>query len=86
MSSETRHRLLEPFHTTKETTGSGLGLWVCADIVTKYEGRISMRTCSAPGRSGSIFVLFYHASKADPSEYTTKMSALHESNPHIGIM
>ena len=38
MSAETRHRLFEPFYTTKEGTGSGLGLWVCADIVGKYGG------------------------------------------------
>jgi len=57
MSSETRRRLFEPFYTTKQMTGSGLGLWVCTDIVSQYKGRISVRTSSAPGRSGSVFVL-----------------------------
>jgi PAS domain S-box-containing protein len=58
MSAETRHRLFEPFYTTKKGSGSGLGLWVCADIVSKYEGRISMRSNDAPGRNGSVFRLF----------------------------
>jgi PAS domain S-box-containing protein len=58
MSAETRHRLFEPFYTTKEGSGSGLGLWVCADIVSKYEGRIAMRSNDAPGRNGSVFRLF----------------------------
>ena len=58
MSAETRHRLFEPFYTTKQGTGSGLGLWICADIVGKYKGRISMRTNDVPGRNGSVFLLF----------------------------
>ena len=58
MSAETRRRLFEPFYTTKEGTGSGLGLWVCADIVGKYGGWISMRSNDVPGRNGSVFLRF----------------------------
>jgi PAS domain S-box-containing protein len=59
MKAETRQRLFEPFYTTKEKTGTGLGLWICADIVSKYDGRISMRSNDAPGRNGSVFLLFF---------------------------
>jgi signal transduction histidine kinase len=58
MSAETHHRLFEPFYTTKEGTGTGLGLWVCANIVSRYEGRILMRSNDVPGRNGSVFMLF----------------------------
>jgi signal transduction histidine kinase len=58
MSAETHHRVFEPFYTTKQGTGSGLGLWVCADIVGRYEGRILMRSNDAPGHNGSVFMLF----------------------------
>jgi PAS domain S-box-containing protein len=58
ISAETRSRIFEPFYTTKEGTGTGLGLWVCADIVSKYEGRISMRSSNAGARRGSVFCLF----------------------------
>ena len=58
MSAETRRRLFEPFYTTKEGVGSGLGLWVCADILGKYDGRISVRSNNAAGRNGSVFMLF----------------------------
>ena len=58
ISAETRHRLFEPFYTTKQGAGSGLGLWICADIVGKYNGRISMRSNDVPGRNGSVFMLF----------------------------
>jgi C4-dicarboxylate-specific signal transduction histidine kinase len=46
MNAETRHRIFEPFYTTKQGTGSG------------YKGRISMRTDDVPGRNGSVFLLF----------------------------
>jgi signal transduction histidine kinase len=58
MSAETHRHLFEPFYTTKQGTGTGLGLWVCADIVSRYEGRIVTRSNDAPGHSGSVFMLF----------------------------
>lgn len=58
MDPETRRRLFEPFYSTKDRTGTGLGLWICADIVGKYDGRISMRSTNEPSRHGSVFILF----------------------------
>jgi PAS domain S-box-containing protein len=57
MSAETRRRLFEPFFTTKQATGTGLGLWGCAHVVTRYGGRILVRTRQNGGCSGSVFVL-----------------------------
>lgn len=58
ITAETRSRLFQPFFATKKPTGAGLGLWICADIVGKYDGRISMRSSDAHGRNGSVFALF----------------------------
>jgi PAS domain S-box-containing protein len=58
MSAETRSRLFEPFLTSKGTTESGLELWQCAHVVTKYGGRILVRSSDVPGHSGSVFMLF----------------------------
>jgi signal transduction histidine kinase len=58
MSPATRRRAFEPFYTTKERIGTGLGLWVCADIVSRYTGRISARSNDTCGRNGSVLTLF----------------------------
>ena len=58
MSAATHRHAFEPFYTTKERTGTGLGLWVCADIVSRYRGRIATRSNDSPGHSGSVFRVF----------------------------
>ena len=49
------HRIFEPFVTTKGETGTGLGLWVTAEIVHKLSGRIRVRsqTTSRPNELAS---------------------------------
>ena len=49
------HRIFEPFVTTKGETGTGLGLWVTAEIVHKLSGRIRVRsqTASRPNEPAS---------------------------------
>ncbi len=49
------HTIFEPFVTTKGETGTGLGLWVSAEIVKKNGWSIRVRSCTAPCRSGTVF-------------------------------
>jgi signal transduction histidine kinase len=58
IDAETRRRLFEPFYATKKPIGTGMGLWVCADILKKYDGRISVRSSAAGEHNGSVFSLF----------------------------
>lgn len=53
-----RSRLYEPFFTTKQEVGTGLGLWVCRNIVEKHSGSIHMKSCTVPGKSGTVFSVF----------------------------
>ena len=55
IARETRSRLFQPFVTSKGTGGNGLGLWVSQGIVKKHGGRILVKTCDVPGRSGTVF-------------------------------
>jgi signal transduction histidine kinase len=52
MDRDTLKRLFEPFFTTKSQTGTGLGLWVCSEIVRNAGGSIRVR--SKPGK-GTVF-------------------------------
>lgn len=52
------HRLFEPFYTTKETSGTGLGLWVSKGIVDKHEGHIAVRSSTQPGLCGTVLSIF----------------------------
>jgi PAS domain S-box-containing protein len=53
-----RARIFEPFFTTKKEAGTGLGLWVCQNIVEKHGGSIRYRTSTGPGQSGTVFCVF----------------------------
>lgn len=59
--SDVGAKVFEPFFSTKQQKGTGLGLWVSKGIVQKYQGSISMRTSSRPGRSGTAFSIFLPA-------------------------
>ncbi len=58
MTGQTLERLYEPFFTTKEAFGTGLGLWVSAGIVKKHGGSILARSSVLPGKSGTVFAVF----------------------------
>ncbi|WKZ18190.1 MAG: PAS domain S-box protein [Candidatus Jettenia sp. CY-1] len=37
-------KIFEPFFSTKKGTGSGLGLWICYNIITEHAGRIDVKS------------------------------------------
>lgn len=58
-----RQRLFQPFVTSKGSSGNGLGLWVSRGIVNKHNGRLLVRTCYRPGRSGTAFAVILPATE-----------------------
>jgi PAS domain S-box-containing protein len=67
---EVRHKLMEPFITSKGEKGTGLGLWVCRGIVEKYRGRLRYRTSTTPGRSGTCFSVFFPTAHNEAQQRT----------------
>ncbi len=62
MLDAVRRRIFEPFFTTKEVTGTGLGLWVSAEILTKHQASVQVRSRTPKHRgdlSGTVFSLFF---------------------------
>ncbi len=57
--------LFEPFHTTKELTGTGLGLWVSKGIIDKHNGTIGVRTRRATPH-GTVFSLWLPTDGQNP--------------------
>jgi PAS domain S-box-containing protein len=65
ISSEMQDHLFEAFQTTKELTGTGLGLWVSKGIVEKHGGHIRVRTRRGEGH-GTVFSMWLPV-EASPS-------------------
>ncbi|HMG86835.1 MAG TPA: ATP-binding protein [Terracidiphilus sp.] len=51
-------RIFEPFFTTKTETGTGLGLWVVAQLLERHKGSVRVRSSQREGSSGTAFSVF----------------------------
>lgn len=59
-------RLSEPFFTTKGDHGTGLGLWVSREILERHNAWLNVWSSRSPGRSGSVFTLWFPLASAPP--------------------
>jgi PAS domain S-box-containing protein len=55
MSPETVAQIFRPFYTTKGITGTGLGLWICQEIIDRHRGAIHIRSRKG---AGTVFTVF----------------------------
>lgn len=60
--------IFEPFVTYKEN-GTGLGLSISKSIVESHRGRIGVRSCVRPGRTGTVFRISLPLEPATKSIY-----------------
>jgi PAS domain S-box-containing protein len=70
---QVRERLFNPFVTTKEESGTGLGLWVSRSIVEKHGGSIRLEGSTNKSSSGTTVAIFLPlraiSRKDDRAEY-----------------
>jgi signal transduction histidine kinase len=72
MSPAVRARIFEPFYTTKDLNGTGLGLWISAGIAKHHQGRLTFRSSQHPVHHGTVFSLFLPWAEAASSESPTQ--------------
>lgn len=58
MPAEVLSRIFEAFFTTKGIGGTGLGLWISAEIVRRHHGVLQVRSAKRTDLHGTIFRLF----------------------------
>ncbi|MGI4757753.1 MAG: PAS domain S-box protein [Janthinobacterium lividum] len=55
---DVKRKIFDAFFTTKGIGGTGLGLWVCKEIIDRHHGALNVRSSQEKGRSGTVFTLF----------------------------
>ena len=75
ISEDTKHKIYEPFYTTKKTKGSGLGLTIVQSIATRYGGRVGF----SPNKpAGTVFTMSFPASDSDIMAVSKNENRAHE--------
>jgi signal transduction histidine kinase len=59
-----RPQVFEPLFTTKESLGTGLGLWVSKQIIEKYGGFVRLRSSVDGARRGTTFSVILPAAES----------------------
>jgi signal transduction histidine kinase len=64
MGAATTKQIFDPFFTTKGSVGTGLGLWVCKQLIDKSGGAIQVRSNTDGERRGTTISVVLPAEAA----------------------
>jgi two-component system, NtrC family, sensor kinase len=70
ISDEVYPKIFEAFYTTKNSKGSGVGLWLSAEVIGKHQGNIRVRTRTKGPYRGTLFDVFLPYSPASSTPGT----------------
>ena len=76
MGAATAKQIFDPFFTTKGSVGTGLGLWVCKQLVEKNGGSIQVRSNTGGARRGTTFSILLPAEALMPEAHVEDMDYL----------
>jgi signal transduction histidine kinase len=74
MPPEVARQVFQPFFTTKGSLGTGLGMWISREIITRHAGAVALRSRQDPGRSGTVVRIFL------PSNAVSRDAALRKAS------
>ena len=76
-------KIFEPFFTTKRDVGTGLGLWVSKELVTKHGGKIELTTSTEPGCGGTCVSVLLPVTSAFSSKLSSSGKTVGSSVPNL---
>jgi len=80
------NNLFQPFFTTKDDVGTGLGLWITRNIIEKHGGVIYVKSKTGPAQHGTAFSIFLPLDgKANHQEPDVKTDAPSKSAIPSGV-
>jgi signal transduction histidine kinase len=83
MTDEVRSRCLEPFFSTKDKHGTGLGLGIVYGIIRRHDGHIEIESAPGKGTTISITLPFY---KEQPVRPRPELAAMTERPLHLLVV
>ena len=88
MDRATMKRIFEPFFTTKMETGTGLGMWVVAQLVERQQGHVRVWSTQRAGSSGSaisVFLPFGNVPATDSMVDGPVLNAVNRAASSLGL-
>ena len=58
ISRHNQQRIFEPFFTTKGMNGTGLGMWITHDLITRHGGSLTVHSRTGKPASGTVVSIF----------------------------
>jgi PAS domain S-box-containing protein len=75
MDRATMRRIFEPFFTTKTDTGTGLGMWVVAQLAERHRGHVNVWSTQRPAACKTVFSVFLPFGSAAEPKVTAAVPA-----------